>query len=559
MYNENMIWIGGDSQHKVCIHPKMANRHGFITGATGTGKTTTLRTMAESFSDCGVPVFLADVKGDLAGMCTPGDPEGWVGKRIEEMGLAPEGFNFHSCPVTFWDVYAKNGLPLRTTVSEMGPLLMSRILGLNATQEAVLTCVFKIADDEGLLLIDTKDLRSMLKYAGENAKEYSATYGNMSPQSIAAIVRSVVALEANGGDQFFGEPALDIRDWITTDFNGKGMVNILDCQELFQSPIMYGTFLLWMLSELYETLPEVGDLDKPRMVFFFDEAHLLFEDASKALLSKVEQVVKLIRSKGVGIYFITQSPNDIPGGVLAQLGNKVQHALRAYTPAEQKAVKAAAMSFRENPEFDTYETLQNLATGEALVSVLDEKGIPTIAERCIILPPQCGNATITDEERDMKIKQSNLYMKYSSFVDRDSAYEFLERKSIADAEALEAQKLAAAEEKQRLKDEAAAEKAREKEIAAAEKQREREAIAAQKAAEKEALAAEKARIKEEEQKKKDKQKFVKSMASTTGTTVGREIGQTVGKAVAGDFGKKIGGNLGSAIGRGILGGIFGKK
>ncbi|MCI6867131.1 MAG: DUF853 domain-containing protein, partial [Lachnospiraceae bacterium] len=374
MYLDNKILIGRSGEENVFIYPKMANRHGLIAGATGTGKTVTLKVLAESFSDCGVPVFLADAKGDLAGICQPGTMNEKIQNRLD--GLQLTDFDFHGYPVSFWDIYGEKGMPLRTTISEMGPLLLSQIMDLNETQSDILTVVFKIADDQNLLLIDTKDLRSMLQYVGENAKDFSMEYGNISKQSLAAIIRSVVALEAEGGDLFFGEPALDIRDWLCTDCNGKGTISILDCQKLIQSPVMYATFMLWMISELFETLPEIGDCEKPKMVFFFDEAHMLFDHAPKALLSKVEQVVKLIRSKGVGIYFITQNPKDIPDGVLAQLGNKVQHALRAYTPAEQKAAKAAAQSFRENPDFDTYEVLTQLGIGEALISVLDEEGIP---------------------------------------------------------------------------------------------------------------------------------------------------------------------------------------
>ena len=332
MYQDNKILIGKSGEENVYIYPQMANRHGLIAGATGTGKTVTLKVMAESFSDCGIPVFLADAKGDLAGMCNAGAMNDNLRSRIGSLGL--ENFDFHGYPSVFWDVYGKKGMPLRTTISEMGPLLLSRVMDLNNTQTDILTVVFKIADDQNLLLIDTKDLRSMLQYVGENAKEFSMEYGNISKQSLSAIIRSVVALEAEGGEQFFGEPALDIRDWLCTDCNGKGKISILDCQKLMQNPTMYATFMLWMISELFETLPEAGDCAKPKMIFFFDEAHMLFDHAPKALLSKIEQVVKLIRSKGVGIFFITQNPRDIPDSVLAQLGNKVQHALRAYTPAE---------------------------------------------------------------------------------------------------------------------------------------------------------------------------------------------------------------------------------
>ena len=530
MYQDKKIWVGCAGDKKVYIYPKMANRHGLIAGATGTGKTVTLKVLAESFSDCGVPVFLADVKGDLSAMCRPGEVSGSVAERAAKMGLMEEGFSFRNYPVNFWDVYGEKGMPLRTTISEMGPLLLSRILDLNDTQSDILSVIFKIADDEGLLLIDTKDLRSMIQYVSENAKEYSMKYGNMSPASLAAIIRSVVALEGEGAESFFGEPALNIADWFSRDCDGKGVIQILDCQRLINNPTMYATFLLWMLSELFETLPEAGDLEKPKMVFFFDEAHMLFDSASKALLTKIEQVVKLIRSKGVGIYFVTQNPKDIPNGVLSQLGNKIQHALHAYTPAEQKGAKAAAQSFRENPEFDTYDTLLSLGIGEALVSVLDEGGVPTVVERCKILPPQSKMGALDDADRNKEITDNLLYIRYKDFVDRDSAYEFLLRQSAADKEA--AQKAA---------EEAAAQKAAEKEAAAAQKAAEKEALAAQKAAEKAAAkdAAAKKRV-------------VKSVANSAAGTIGRELGNSLGSSVGGKFGKKLGGNVGASLGRGIL-------
>jgi len=556
MYHDRKIWIGTSGQEKVYIYPKMANRHGMIAGATGTGKTITLKVMAESFSSCGVPVFLADVKGDLAGMSNVGSMNSNVQKRVDAMGLDKEGYAFASYPTTYWDVYAEKGLPLRTTISEMGPLLLGRIMDLNDTQSDILTIVFKIADDEGLLLIDTKDLKSMLQYVAENAKEYSLEYGNISKQSIAAIIRAVVALESEGGDQFFGEPALNIADWFCTDCDGKGAIQVLDCQKLINNPTMYATFMLWMMSELFETLPEAGDREKPKMVFFFDEAHLLFHDAPKALLTKIEQVVKLIRSKGVGIYFITQNPKDIPDGVLAQLGNKVQHALRAYTPAEQKSAKAAAQSFRENPEFDTFDTLVSLGTGEALISVLDEEGIPTVVKKCDILPPQSQMGPIEDGERDAKIKDNMLYLRYSRTEDRDSAYEFLKRKNLEEAEA-----------EAKAAEEAAAAEAAEKEEMARQKAAEKEALARQKAAEKEAEREERERIKaaekaakekekEEAAKKKKVSRAVKSVASSAAGTIGRQLGNEIGKSIGGSFGKKLGGNVGASLGRGILSTLF---
>ena len=569
MLLDNKLYIGNADGEKVFITLNKANRHGLIAGATGTGKTTTLRVMAESFSDAGVPVFLADAKGDLASLCQSGTMNENVQKRVDAMGLAADGYSFQSYPVTFWDVYQEMGLPLRATVSEVGPLLLSRILGLNDTQSAIMQVIFKIADDEGLLLIDTKDLRSMLTYVGENAKDYSLTYGNIAKQSLTSIIRSVIALEAEGGDQFFGEPALDIHDWLATDASGKGKIHILDCQKLMNNPTMYSTFMLWMMSELYETLPEVGDPEKPKIVFFFDEAHMLFDDASKELLQKIEQVVKLIRSKGVGIYFITQNPADIPDGVLAQLGNKVQHALHAYTPAEQKKAKAASDSFRVNPAFDTYETLLALGTGEALISVLDEGGVPTLVQKCKILPPQSLMGTLDNVARSAIIQGDILNNKYGSYVDSDSAFEFLQRKNLADAEAAEAEKAAKLAQKEAEKAAAAEEKAKAKAEADAIKQAERERIAAEKAAakaqadaekaaQKEAEKAEKEAQKAKEKKEKQVQNSVRNVAKSGGSTVGREVGQAVGKAIGGDFGKKLGGNLGASLGRGLMDTLFKK-
>lgn len=556
MYHDEKIWIGKSGDEKIYIYPRMANRHGMIAGATGTGKTVTLKVLAESFSDCGVPVFLADVKGDLAGMCRPGAESESLNNRIEAMGLMKENFNFHSYPTTFWDVYGEKGLPLRTTISEIGPLLLGRILDLNDIQEDILTIIFKIADDEGLLLLDTKDLRSMIQYVSDNAREYSAKYGNMSKQSLGAIVRALIALEAEGGEEFFGEPALNIADWMCTDCNGKGAIQILDCQKLINNPTMYSTFMLWMMSELFETLPEAGDREKPKMVFFFDEAHLLFDSASKTLLGKIEQVVKLIRSKGVGIYFITQSPKDIPDGVLGQLGNKIQHALHAYTPAEQKGAKAAAQSFRENPEFDTYETLTQLGIGEALVSVLDEEGVPTIVKRCSILPPQSQMGALEDEFREEQIKGHLLYTQYAQMIDRESAYELLEKKVTEKEESRRKAEEEEAAEKQRLKEEAAAAKQRLKEEEAAEKQRLKQEAAAEKQKLKEAEAARKAEEKKAAEKEKQVKKAVKSAASSAAGTVGRELGNSIGKSIGGSFGKKIGGNVGASLGRGILSTLF---
>ena len=551
MYLDQKIYIGKSGEEKVCINPRMANRHGLIAGATGTGKSTTLKVLAEAFSDCGVPVFFADVKGDLAGMCQPGSDSPEMQQRIAEFGLAADGFGYKPYPVTFWDVYGEKGIPLRATITEMGPLLLGRILDLNATQQDVLTVVFRIADDEGLLLIDSKDLRSMLQYVSENSKEFSIRYGNIAKQSIGAIQRAVMALEAEGSDQFFGEPALSISDWLSTDTSGRGMIQVLDCQKLILNPKMYSTFLLWMLSELDEVLPEIGDMERPKMVFFFDEAHMLFDSASPGLLEKIEQVVKLIRSKGVGIYFVTQNPSDIPDGVLAQLGNKVQHALHAYTPAEQKKLRAAAQSFRENPEFSTIDALQELGIGEALVSVLDDDGIPTIVKRTKILPPQSQMGSLDDLMRDTMIKSSLIYSKYAQMYDRESAYERLEQR------ALEAEKAAieAEEEKERQRLEALEEKQRMKEEAEAEKQRLREEAAAQKQLEKEQLAAQR----ELERQEKAKKAEIGRIGGTVVGTVGREVGNAIGKTVGGSFGRRLGGNLGASLGRGILNTLLRRK
>ena len=581
MLNENKIWFGKSGNTKIYALPKMANRHGMIAGATGTGKTVTLKVLAESFSSIGVPVFLADVKGDLGGMCNPGVETEDMKARIERFGLEEEGFKFESFPTVFWDVYAEKGLPLRTTISEMGPVLLSRILELNEIQSDILSVVFKIADDEGLLLIDTKDLRSMLTYVSENNKELSSRYGSMSSQSLGAIIRSLIALEGQGGEQFFGEPALDIRDWIACDYTGKGKINVLDCQKLINNPTMYSSFMLWMLSELYETLPEAGDLDRPRMVFFFDEAHMLFDSASKSLLDKIEQIVKLIRSKGVGVFFITQNPKDIPDGVLGQLGTKIQHALRAYTPSELKSAKAAAQAFRENPAFDTFQVLTELGIGEALVSVLDESGVPTIVERCNILPPQSQMGAIDEATRNSKIQSEQLYIKYVESVDRDSAYEFLQRKAISDAEEKARAEEVARIEKQRAADEAAAlkeakrqadaerkaaeraelqaQKEAERQAIAEQKAAEKAALAAQKQAEKEALAAQRAAEKEEEAKKRAVKSAGKSVANSVAGTIGREAGKNLGKSVGGSFGKTLGGNVGASLGRGIIGTLFSIK
>ena len=402
--------------------PSHANRHGLIAGATGTGKTVTLQTFAQGFSRIGVPVFMADVKGDLAGISQAGQPAGKVQERVTQLKL--NDFAFEASPVVFWDAFGAQGHPVRTTISEMGALLLSRMLNLNEIQAGVLTAIFRIADDEGLLLLDLKDLRSMLKHVGDNARDYTTKYGNISSASVGAIQRGLLTLEAQGGDTFFGEPALNIQDLMQTE-GGRGVVNILAADRLMSSPKLYASLLLWLLAELFEQLPEVGDQDKPKLVFFFDEAHLLFTDAPPALLEKIEQVVRLIRSKGVGVYFVTQNPLDIPDKVLGQLGNRVQHALRAFTPRDQKAVKAAATTMRANPKLDVEAAITELAVGEALVSLLDEKGRPSIVERALVVPPGCRLGPVSADERAATMRNSTVAGAYDTAIDRESAYEKL--------------------------------------------------------------------------------------------------------------------------------------
>jgi len=417
------ILIAKSSGQDIYLLPQMANRHGLITGATGTGKTVTLQTLAESFSRIGVPVFLSDIKGDLSGIGKPGGGSAKVTARVEQLAL--ESFSHRAFPVTFWDVFGKAGHPLRATISDMGPLLLGRMLNLNDTQQGVLTLVFKIADDNGLLLLDLKDLRAMVQHVGDNAKEFTTEYGNISTASIGAIQRGLLQIETQGGDKLFGEPMLNIDDLMQTGTDGCGMVNILAADQLMTSPKVYSTMLLWLLAELFENLPEAGDLDKPKMVFFFDEAHLLFNDAPAVLLDKIEQVVRLIRSKGVGVYFVTQNPADVPDKVLGQLGNRIQHALRAFSPRDQKAVKAAAETMRDNPELDETSAITELGVGEVLVSCLDEKGTPGIVERALVVPPQAQIGPINDAERKTIIQSSLLAGHYEKVVDRESAYEIL--------------------------------------------------------------------------------------------------------------------------------------
>ncbi len=449
MYTEtNGLYVAHGPNGPISICGKMANRHGLIAGATGTGKTVTLQVLAETFSQAGVPCFMADMKGDLSGISQTGAMSGFIEKRCAEFGI--ESPQFGACPVRFFDVYGEQGHPMRTTVSNMGPQLLSRLLGLNETQEGILNIVFRIADDRGLLLLDMKDLRSMLNYVAENAKKYTAVYGNITAQSVGAIQRALLTLENQGADKFFAEPSFDIYDLLQCE-QGKGVMNVLAADKLMLNPKLYSTFLLWLLSELYAQLPEVGDMELPKLVFFFDEAHMLFEDTSKALVDKIEQVVRLIRSKGVGVYFVTQSPTDIPEDILGQLGNRVQHALRAFTPKDQKAVKTAAETFRANPSFNTADAIMELGTGEALVSFLDEKGAPSMVERAKILFPLSQIGAVTEGQREQIIKQSRLYGRYDKVVDRESAFEVLieeaEAAVKAEQEAAEAEAEAQAQEK----------------------------------------------------------------------------------------------------------------
>jgi hypothetical protein len=433
------LLIAKNASTDLFLLPQMANRHGLITGATGTGKTVTLQTLAEHFSRIGVPCFMSDVKGDLSGVSQPGGNNPKVAERVESLKL--EGFAYQAYPVTLWDPFGASGHPVRATVSDMGPLLLGRMLDLNETQNGVLNLVFKVADDSGLLLLDLKDLRTMLAFVGENAKQFTTDYGNVSLASIGAIQRGLLALESQGGEQIFGEPMLNIADLIQTD-RGRGVINILSADQLMQSPKMYATLLLWLLAELYENLPEAGDLDKPKLVFFFDEAHLLFTDAPDALVEKIEQVVRLIRSKGVGVYFVTQNPADVPDKILSQLGNRVQHALRAFSPRDQKAVRAAAETMRDNPALDEATVITELGVGEALVSCLDEKGRPAMVERAFIVPPQGQIGPITDAQRQQLMRASLVAGAYDKTVDRESAHEILKARAEQAAQAAAAQEQA---------------------------------------------------------------------------------------------------------------------
>ena len=518
MYLNQNLYVAHSANGPIHLVGKMCNRHGLIAGATGTGKTVTLQILAETFSQAGVPCFMADMKGDLSGISQPGKSSSFIEKRQVEFGISnPE---YQACPVRFYDVFGEQGFPMRTTVSAMGPQLLSRLMGLNDTQSGVLNIVFRIADEKELLLIDLKDLRIMLDFVGKNASLFTTEYGNISSASVGAIQRAILALESEGGDLFFGEPAFDVEDLIDVQ-DGKGVMSVLAADKLMLKPKLYSTFLLWLMTELYATLPEVGDQELPKLVFFFDEAHMLFDDTSKALVDKLEQVVRLIRSKGVGVYFITQSPTDIPDDILGQLGNRVQHALRAYTPKDQKAVRAAAQTFRANPAFDTETAIMELGTGEALISVLDEKGAPTVVQRARILFPLSQIGAISEGQRlDIQNAAPDEIKEYASFFDRESAYEVLmAQKAQEDIKAAEQQRL---EEEERMREEAEkAEAAREKE--AARRRKEEEKVAKQK--EKSSVGGWTRTI------------FGTLIGAVIGS-VAREVGNQVGKAVSGGTSSK---------------------
>ena len=515
-----------NTQQDVVLHSKFANRHGLIAGATGTGKTVTLKVLAESFSRLGVPVFLADAKGDVSSLAQAGASNPKFDERIKSLGI--DSIPFAASPVVFWDLFAEQGHPIRTTITEIGPLLLARMLNLNDTQEGVLSAVFRIADDQGMLLIDFKDLKAMIGYVSEHAAEFKAEYGNLSPASLGAIQRNLLALADQGGDQFFGEPSLNILDFIQTDSNGHGYINILAADKLMNTPKLYATFLLWMLSELFEQLPEVGDMDKPKLVFFFDEAHLLFDNASAALQEKIEQVVRLIRSKGVGIYFVTQNPLDLPESVLGQLGNRVQHALRAFTPKDQKAVKTAADTFRANPEFKVEQAITELAVGEALISCLDEQGTPQVVQRAWVMPPYSSFSPISLEQRQALISQSIVAGIYEKRLDRESAFELLQNKVVE-------------RQQQAVQIEQEKQQAKEQELLAKQQAKEAETLAKQQAREQERIAKEQQKGAEREAKQREK-----LIQDTVGTFA---------KSAA----RSLGGSTGQKIVRGLLGSLFGRK
>ena len=505
MYTEDQqLYIAHCDNGPIYMVGKMANRHGLIAGATGTGKTVTLQVLAESFCQAGVPCFMADMKGDLSGISQAGQMSSFIEKRCPEFGI--ENPQFHGCPTRFFDVFGEQGHPLRATISDMGPQLLARLLGLNETQTGILNIVFKIADDRGLLLIDMKDLRMMLDYVAKNAREFTTTYGTITSVSVGAIQRALLALEAEGAEKFFGEPSFNVFDFLQTE-GGRGVMNVLAADKLMLNPKLYSTFLLWLLSELYTQLPEVGDLALPKLIFFFDEAHMLFKDTSKALVDKIEQVIRLVRSKGVGVYFVTQSPDDIPEVIAGQLGNRILHGLRAYTPKEQKTVKAAAQTFRANPSFNTEAAILELGTGEALVSLLDEKGAPCIVERAKILFPLSQIGAITDDQRNALIRNSRLYGIYDKSFDRESAYELLveerkqeEKRAKEEAEAEEKRKAKEAREREKMKSTSKSSSLRKKKSAGA--------------------------------------KALEKTLNTTATTIGRSLGNKIVRSILGGIFKK---------------------
>ena len=590
MVDNGMIYFArkGDGEtlsDRIYLRPDKANRHGFICGATGTGKSVTLKVLAESFSQIGVPVFMSDVKGDMAGIAVPGDGSEGMQKRLDRFEIR-DSFQFRGYPVSVFDIYSDKGTPLRTTVSEMGPLLFSQVLDLNDTQTELMQVIFKIADDLGLLLIDTKDMKATLQYCADHSDEFKMDYGLIPQQSASAIIRAIVALESEGADMFFGEPAIDIRDFFLTAPDGRGIINILDAETLINKPRLYSAFMLYLLSELFEVLPEVGDPEKPKMVFFFDEAHLLFKNASKSLLEKIEQVVKLIRSKGVSIFFVTQSPGDIPGAVMSQLGNKIEHGLHAYTPAEQKALQAAADAFRENPAFDTKELMQNLGTGEAVVSTLDEKGAPSMAEYAFVLPPESRMGPLADEERRAAVEYSPLNSKYLNMVDNISAYERITGRmpqaaapgytvtapdgqvygNTSGIPAAEPQAQPAAypgEAQPEISFDVETQYAQPVQQTYAEPAPYIEPLQQPGQKTKQAAKAEPAddgrstigEIADNYLGKTGTRQVIRS----TGSTIGREIGKSIGEAVLGKKGRTIGGNIGSAIGRNLLGTLTSSK
>ncbi len=518
MYNDNKVLIGKSVNKELYIVPNMANRHGLITGASGSGKTITLKVMAESFSSMGVPVFLADIKGDLAATCMPGEASEKLEERLKKLNI--ENFQYKGFPVVFWDVFEKNGHPLRTPIQNIDIVILSKMLGLNEVQSGVLSIVFRIARENNYEIIDIKDLRLVLQFVADNAKDYTTQYGNVASQSIGTIQRALLKLEDQGGDYLFGEPGININDFMKLNNNGMGNINILDSTELYQKPDLYASFLLWLLSTLNTTLPEVGDMDKPKIVFFFDEAHLLFNEIQPDMLQKVIQIVKLIRSKGVGLYFISQSPSDIPNEILAQLGNKIQHTLRAYTPQEQKVVKAVADSFRTNPEFDTQEAIMGLGTGEALISFLNEKGEPNIVEKATILPPQSMMGALDDSMRLMIINRSEFKGKYDTEIDRESAFEIITK----DIQEEEARKEQERQEKEKVK---------------LEEQQRKEEEKKQKEEEKELKAKEKAKKEAEKEAEKKRKKSISYKIEKQAGRTANSMLNSIGRKVANEIFKSI--------------------